>query len=100
VLAADVADELMAALELWRAVQSRIRLNLGGVIGATTAEPAPKALRLAVDGIAGLAFPALVERMRATAARVHALFRSLIDEPAALVRHTRPGGAVDRTAAG
>jgi glutamate-ammonia-ligase adenylyltransferase len=100
VLATDAADELLAALRLWQAVQNRIRLNLGHEVGPCDMDDAPKALRLAVEGIAGLTFPALVARMQATADRVHTLFRLLVDEPAATVRHTRPEGFADRTAAG
>ncbi len=100
VLAPDIASELIAALELWQAIQHRIRLNLGKTIEPCEPDDAPKALRLAVDGIAGLTFPALVERMQSTAERIQELFRLLIDVPAAAVRHTRPTGAPDRTACG
>lgn len=99
VLAPEVAGELIAALELWHTVQNRIRLNLGKTIGPCGPDDAPKAVRLAVDGIAGLSFPALFERMQATAERVYEVFRTLVDVPAAAVRHTRPAGAWDRTAA-
>ncbi len=34
VLAADAADDLINALDLWQTVQHRVRLNIGAVIGA------------------------------------------------------------------
>lgn len=84
VLSPDVAHELSDALSLWQAVQARIRLNIGEEIAAEGADDAPKALRLAVAGIAGLAFPQLVETLQQAAARVREHFQSLIEEAAAL----------------
>ena len=47
---------------------------------------APKALRLAVDGLGGLDFDSLVIKMQAAAERVHGHFRRIVEEPAAVVR--------------
>lgn len=79
------AVDLLDALSLWQAVQSRVRLNIGEQIRAVRTE-APRALRLAVEGIAGLDFDRLVERMETSARRVHDVFRRLIDAPAEQAR--------------
>ena len=86
VLAPAVGDDLIEALGLWQAVQNRIRLNLGEAVAALGAEDAPKALRLAVDGLGGLDFDSLVIKMQAAAERVHGHFRQLVEEPAAAAR--------------
>ena len=82
VLAAGVADELIEALDLWQAVQHRVRLNTVDALGAFGADDAPKPLRLAVDGIAGLDFEKLVNKMHSVARRVHAHFCRIVEEPA------------------
>jgi [glutamine synthetase] adenylyltransferase / [glutamine synthetase]-adenylyl-L-tyrosine phosphorylase len=82
VLAADVADDLIDALDLWQTVQHRVRLNIGEVIGALEGDDAPKPLRLAVQGIAGLDFEKLVNKMHSVAERVHEHFRRIVEEPA------------------
>jgi glutamate-ammonia-ligase adenylyltransferase len=81
VLAADIADDLIDALDLWQTVQHRVRLNIGEVIGALEGDDAPKPLRLAVQGIAGLDFEKLVNKMHSVAERVHEHFRRIIEEP-------------------
>ena len=86
VLAADVADELIDALELWQAVQHRIRLNTVDTLGALDGDDAPKSLRLAVGGVAGLDFERLVGKMHSAARRVHAHFRRIVEEPAEAAR--------------
>jgi glutamate-ammonia-ligase adenylyltransferase len=86
VLPAGTADDLIEALDLWQAVQNRIRLNIGEAIGASDGEEAPKPLRLAVAGIAGLEYHQLADKMQAAGARVREHFRRLIDEPAAAAR--------------
>jgi glutamate-ammonia-ligase adenylyltransferase len=86
VLRADIADELIDALELWQAVQHRVRLNIGEAIRTIDGDGVPKPLRLAVDGIAGLDFDRLVNKMHSTARRVHVHFRRIIEEPAEAVR--------------
>ena len=55
------------ALSLWQAVQARIRLNIGEAIAAEGGDDAPRALRLAVDGIGGLDFTAWCESCAAAA---------------------------------
>jgi len=87
------ADELIEALGLWQAVQSRIRLNIGEGITAEGGEDAPKALRLAADGLCGLSFDRLVNMLDTAAGRVRAQFRGLVEEPA---RTARAGLSRDR----
>jgi glutamate-ammonia-ligase adenylyltransferase len=86
VLAADIADDLIDALELWQAVQHRVRLNIGEAIRTLDGDGEPKPLRLTVDGIAGLDFDRLVNKMHSTARRVHAHFRRIVEEPAEAAR--------------
>ena len=74
VLAPDAADDLVDALELWQAVQHRVRLNIGEAITALDGDDAPKPLRLAVDGVDGLDFEKLVNKMHSVAERVHEAF--------------------------
>ena len=86
VLAADAADDLINALDLWQTVQHRIRLNIGAVIGALEGDDAPKPLRLAVQDIGGLDFESLVNKMHSVAERVHEHFRRIVEEPASAAR--------------
>ena len=86
ILPPQAARELSSALSLWQAVQARIRLNIGEAIVAEGGDDAPRALKLAVAGIGGLDFPALVARLRRAAADVRGHFRRLVEEPAAAVR--------------
>ncbi len=79
----SVADDLVAALRLWQAIQHRVRLTLSGTITALGADDAPEVLRRALDGVEGLAFADLANRARATADRVHRHFVDLIEGPAA-----------------
>lgn len=85
VLPADVAQELTEALLLLQSVQARLRLNIGNAITAEGGADAPAALRLAVAGIAGLDFDALVEALQQAAALVQEHFNSFIEAPAALL---------------
>ncbi len=82
----DTADDLLTALGLWQAVQSRIRLTWDGPIAAEGAEDAPPTLRQALGGLLGLSFDDLAARMRETAARTRAHFAALIEDPAAALR--------------
>jgi glutamate-ammonia-ligase adenylyltransferase len=86
VLKADVADELIEALDLWQAVQHRLRLNTVDPLGAVDEDDAPKPLRLAVDGVAGLDFERLVNKMHSVAECVQAHFRRIVEEPAEAAR--------------
>jgi glutamate-ammonia-ligase adenylyltransferase len=87
-LSAEIANELLAALTLWQAVQSRLRLSMPGQILAIGGEDAPPLLRQAVDGLQGLSFDRLVTTMQETAHLVRARFAQLIEQPAAAVlRH-------------
>lgn len=86
VLPPQAARELCDALGLWQAVQARIRLNIGEAISADGGDDAPRALKLAVAGLGGLDFPALVARLGRAAAEVGGHFRRIIEQPAASVR--------------
>ena len=86
VLAAEVADELIDSLELWQTVQHRLRRNSVDVRGAVDGDDAPKPLRLAVAGIAGLDFEGLVRKMHSVAEGVRAHFRRIVEEPAEAAR--------------
>jgi hypothetical protein len=85
-LAADVADDLIDALDLWQTVQHRVRLNMGEAVSALGGDDAPKPLRLAVQGVAGLDFEKLVNKMHSVAERVHEHFRRIVEEPATAAR--------------
>ncbi len=88
ILPPQAARELRNALTLWQAVQARIRLNIGAGITAEGGDDAPRPLRVAVDGLAGLDFPTLVARLHRAAASVRGHFRRLIEEPAASARRS------------
>ena len=85
VLDPSAANELIEALELWRMVQSRLRLTLSDPVTATGGEDAPMALRQAMCGGDEDQFSALTERIGDTARRIHALFNEIVDKPAAAV---------------
>ncbi|WP_431855175.1 bifunctional [glutamine synthetase] adenylyltransferase/[glutamine synthetase]-adenylyl-L-tyrosine phosphorylase [Azospirillum sp.] len=85
-LDADVAKDLEATLRLWRRVQGFLRLTTDGVL-----DPRQVSETL-FAGLARTAFPGeaapvdfaeLDARIRAVAARAHAHFRTLVEEPAA-----------------
>ena len=80
-LDARIASELIQALDLWQAVQVRLRLNVGNVDALGSDEP-PRALEVAVAGIAGLDYRGLLDEMQALVDRVRGHFRRLIEEPA------------------
>ena len=86
VLAPEVADDLIDALKLWRRVQGFLRLTTEGVLDPRQVSETMFA------GLARTAFPgeeppvdfaALDTKIRAVAARAHAHFRTLVEEPAA-----------------
>ncbi|RUQ75249.1 bifunctional [glutamine synthetase] adenylyltransferase/[glutamine synthetase]-adenylyl-L-tyrosine phosphorylase [Azospirillum doebereinerae] len=86
----EVALELESAVRLWRRVQGFLRLTTAGVLDpeqvsptllaglARAAFPASQA-----DGEEAVDFAALDSRIRAVAARAHAHYKSLVEEPAA-----------------
>ncbi len=88
-----ITTELLAALDLWQAIQCQIRLTLEGRIAATGAADAPQTVRRALDGLQGLSIEALEGRMREMAARCHAHYVTIIDEPAKAAREQE--GAVE-----
>ncbi|MFO1112337.1 MAG: bifunctional [glutamine synthetase] adenylyltransferase/[glutamine synthetase]-adenylyl-L-tyrosine phosphorylase [Rhodospirillales bacterium] len=85
ILPSQAARELRNALTLWQAVQARIRLNVGAGITAEAGDDAPRALKVAADGILGLDFATLVARLQRAAADVRGHFRRIIEQPAASV---------------
>lgn len=89
-LDATVADELLEALMLWHAVQSRLRLAFSGATTTLAGKDAPKALRLAVKGLCGLEFEALLDKMQRQARRSHNHFITLIEQPAAVAAAAAP----------
>ena len=95
ILMPQAARELRNALALWQAVQARIRLNIGTGITAEGGDDAPRSLKVAADGIAGLDFPTLVARLHRAAADVRGHFHRLVEEPAASARRLA-GAAAER----
>ncbi|MBP2226778.1 glutamate-ammonia-ligase adenylyltransferase [Azospirillum agricola] len=92
----EVAAELEATLRLWRRVQGFLRLTTAGVLDPEQVSPTLFA------GLARAAFPdeeppvdfaALDSRIRAIAARAHARYRALVEEPAS--RLTPPASQQD-----
>ncbi|ASG22152.1 bifunctional [glutamine synthetase] adenylyltransferase/[glutamine synthetase]-adenylyl-L-tyrosine phosphorylase [Nitrospirillum viridazoti] len=79
--AAD-ADALIDIHRLWRRVQAFLRLTVEGEVKVAEAPPA---LRLALAEAVGhgLDFDAAEAKIRAAAAQAHALFRKVVEEPAA-----------------
>ena len=79
-----IADDLIDALALWHRVQAILRVAVSDDIEK---EGSPEGPRNAVVRAAGVdSFTALTELMDSTAARVHAHFVALIDEPAETAR--------------
>ena len=75
-LDAALARDLIAALDLWRAIQGMLQLSVED-------GPIPEALEPTLAKLGGAAdFEDLRELMRATASRVHGHFRDLIEIPA------------------
>jgi glutamate-ammonia-ligase adenylyltransferase len=75
-----VADDLTAALRLWHRIQTVLRVTTSDDLDR---ENSPEGPREAVVRAAGQTdFATLTETMDATAARVHAHFKALIEAPA------------------
>ena len=92
-LDAATTGHLIAALDLWQAIQGMLRLAVEGPIGKDWEDQVPGSLQddLARAGGAG-DFAALKEKMRAVAATAHAHFRTLIETPAAALGEKPDGG--------
>ena len=80
-----MADELLSGLGIWQRIQGYIRLTVEGAFSRTEASDALLA------GLSQAAFPdaedelatdMLEQRLRATAAACHDIFRAIIEEPA------------------
>ena len=81
VLDQGIADDLIAAMHLWRRVQGLLRLSFGAEFDA---ESAPEGARDVLARAAGATeFTELSERIVATAATVRRHFTTLIESPAA-----------------
>lgn len=81
---APSAATLRQALTLWQAVQGRLRLTLGEQVPQVRADAdPPPVLRAALADLHGMDFEALTQRMREAAGEVAAIFRRVIEEPAA-----------------
>jgi glutamate-ammonia-ligase adenylyltransferase len=91
----DAADELCAALCLWRRIQGFLRLTTEGRF---VAEKAPAGLRHALIRAAfpesaadpAFDFEALEAKARGVAARAHRHFRTLVEEPAQALGSSEP----------
>jgi glutamate-ammonia-ligase adenylyltransferase len=83
---------LIEALSLWLAVQSRLRLAFGSAPAAAAGGDAPKPLRLALVGIGGLEFDALVDKMQRMAEEAHRIYLELVEKPAAFAVRPAPPG--------
>ena len=80
-IAKDVADDLVAALTLWRDVQSLLKLTAEEPFDEDAATPALQSLLAA--GAGAVDFAALKEKMDAAARRAFAHYEAIIAQPAA-----------------
>ena len=79
-----VAARLMAALDLWQAVQGMLRLTIRGYFEENREDEVPTALKETLARLGDCPdFSGLKDKMRDTAADIHGLFREIIEEPAA-----------------
>jgi glutamate-ammonia-ligase adenylyltransferase len=94
VLEPAVADTLLGALRLWHGVQSRLRLAFSQPVTAIAVDDAPNALRLAVTGLHELPFVDLSHEMQRMFDEVERIFSDLIEQPAAVLKDSRPAAPV------
>lgn len=82
-LAAPVADDLVAALDLWQAIQNVLRLTIDGFFRADREAEVTESLEKILAAVGDAPdVAALKERMQATAATVYGHFRDLVENPA------------------
>ena len=81
VLDTGTGDTLTAALHLWRNVQGVLRLSVGETFDETAVSEGSRAFVASVCGRES--FEALKEEILDTAVTCHAIFRRLVEEPAA-----------------
>jgi len=82
-LAPSVADDLVAALDLWQGLQSVLRLTIEGIFRAEREAEVTEALGKTLAAVGGADnVTALKEKIRATAATVHGHFRDIVEIPA------------------
>ncbi|MDP6786487.1 MAG: bifunctional [glutamine synthetase] adenylyltransferase/[glutamine synthetase]-adenylyl-L-tyrosine phosphorylase [Rhodospirillales bacterium] len=83
-LDAAAAGQLIEALDLWQAIQGKLRLAVAGQIGKDWEDQVPRALQADLAKAGGAVdFAALKEKMRSIAATTHAHLQTLIATPAA-----------------
>jgi glutamate-ammonia-ligase adenylyltransferase len=85
------AADLVAALRLWRCVQSILKLVLDGDLDEASATPALKSVL--ARGAGAVDFARLKPDMTEAAAAVVAHYRAIVAEPAAAVRQARERGS-------
>ncbi|MCG8511650.1 MAG: bifunctional [glutamine synthetase] adenylyltransferase/[glutamine synthetase]-adenylyl-L-tyrosine phosphorylase [Rhodospirillales bacterium] len=78
-----LANELIAALDLWQAVQGLLRLTIDGVFTPNREGEINEAIANRLAEVGGAEdFAALKEKLSITAERVHGVFRDLVETPA------------------
>ena len=99
VLDPGTAADLIAALDLWQALQNLLRLTIPGHFGKHGPGEIPDSLRgeLAAAGHS-TGFADLEEKMRAVARSVHRHHIELIDAPAARLGQRRGEGPTNQAA--
>ncbi len=89
-LGAPVADDLIAGLDLWQAIQGLQRLTLEGEPRREADGDIPEGLQETLARVGGAVdFVALKEKVTATAGRIHRHFVDLIEAPARAVAEQR-----------
>ncbi|MDP7292053.1 MAG: hypothetical protein QF497_07470, partial [Verrucomicrobiota bacterium] len=72
------------ALDLWQAIQGKLRLAIAGQIGKDWEDQVPRGLQADLAKAGGAVdFAALKEKMRLIAATTHVHLRAMIAKPAA-----------------
>ena len=90
-LDAATAGQLIEAVDLWQAVQGKLRLAVEGQIDKIWEDQVPRGLQADLAKAGGAVdFATLKEKMRAVAATTHAHLQTLIATPAA-ARNRDPG---------
>lgn len=78
------AGQLIEALDLWQAIQGKLRLAIAGQIGKDWEDQVPRGLQADLAKAGGaIDFAALKEKMRLIAATTHVHLRAMIAKPAA-----------------
>jgi [glutamine synthetase] adenylyltransferase / [glutamine synthetase]-adenylyl-L-tyrosine phosphorylase len=89
-LADDVGDELIEALDLWQAMQSMLRLTMEGYFDQRREKEIPEGLQRVLTALGGeKSFDDLKEKIARIAKRTHAHFIDLIEFPASVLQKRR-----------